>query len=131
MRTLALLAAALASAAAAQSPAPPARRINIAVSPAGQAVLRRYLGTPDPAIQRDVAQLRAVAGQMATLANAPRLHLARLRVLFRQQETVQADAQRRGNERTLAMLGELSEADRVSFLRSVRGAATPPRAPAH
>lgn len=127
MRAFAILTLALATAGVAQTPRPAPRQVRINVSPAGEAVLRRYFSTRDPAIVRDADQLRALGQQMATLAGAPRIDLTRLRALYRQVEAVQADAQRRGNDRTLAMLGELSEADRVTFVRSMRGAATAAR----
>lgn len=121
--------AAVAAPAAAQTPPPGTRQVRIDVSPAGQAVLKKYLGVADPAVVPMVNQLRATAQEMAGLANAPKLDLVRLRALMRRQETLQAAIQRRSNERTLAMLSELSEADRVKFVRSfgaVRAGSGPP-----
>lgn len=126
----ALLALAAAGAAAAQAPAPGQRQVKINVSPAGQAVLKRYLGTPDPAVARQLQQLRDAGRQVAALADAPRLDLVRLQALLRQQEATEAAIRRRGNDRTIAMLRELSEADRLSFVRSFRAGQAMAKPPA-
>ena len=118
----ALLLALLAAPVAAQAPPPGTRQVKLDVSPAGQAVLRKYMGGRDPAINERAQRIRAIAQQMGALSNAPRLDLVRLQALMRQQEALQADLQRRANDRTLAMLRELSEADRVKFLRGFRAA---------
>ena len=123
-RLLALAVAILSAPALAQTPPPGARQVKIDVSPAGQMVLKKYLGVRDPALVPLVEQLGAVSRQMAGLADSPRAGLARLRALMRRQEGIQVAIQRRGNDRTLAMLGELSEADRVRFLRSLKAART-------
>ena len=128
-RLLLLALGSLAATAAAQAPAPAPRQIRIDVSPAGEVVVKRYLGTRDPFIVQRLEQLRGLAQQIASLANAPKLDLARLQALMRQQEALQAAVQRRGNDRTLAMLRELSENDRIKFARSFRSpqpAAKPP-----
>lgn len=122
IRLTVLLLATLAAPLAAQAPPPGARQIKIDVSPAGQAVLKKYMGGRDPAINERLQRVRAIAQQMGALSNAPRLDLVRLQALMRQQEALQADIQRRGNDRTLAMLRELSEADRIKFLRGFRAA---------
>lgn len=124
-----ILLAALAAPAAAQTPPPGTRQVKIDVSPAGQAVLKKYLGVRDPGVAPLVEQLRAVTRQMNALADAPRLDLARLQALMRQQEQADAAIKRRGNDRTLAMLRELSEADRLKFLRSFRAAQAAARPP--
>lgn len=122
-RLLALSALATMSVSAgAQTPPPGTRQVKIDVSPAGETVLKKYLGVRDPAIGPILDQLRAVSQQIAGMANTPKLDLVRLRALMRRQESLQAAVQRRGNDRTLAMLSELSEADRVKFLRSFRAA---------
>lgn len=135
MRRLALVViAALATSAAAQAPqAPPpgTRQVRIDLSPAGQTIAKKYLAAPDPVIVERVSQLRGVAQQIAALSNAPKLDLVRLQALLRQQETLQASVQRRGNDRMLAMLRELSEADRLKLVRSFKVAqpsAKPPGA---
>lgn len=123
--------ATLSGSAVAQTPPPGQVQVKIDVSPAGQAVLKKYLGVRDPVVVQHVEQLRAVGQQIGTLANAPRLDLGRLQALMRQQEAIGAAIQRRTNDRTLAMLGELSEADRLKFVRSLRDAragAKPPTA---
>ena len=113
----------LAAPAFAQAPQPVTRQIKIDVSPAGQAVIKKYLlGAQDPFIVQRVQQLRTNAQQSVALADAPTLDLVRLESLLRQKEALQTAIQRRGDDRTLAMLKELPEADRIKFLRSLRAA---------
>lgn len=129
MNRFLILAALFAAPAPAQAPpAPGTRQIKIDVSPAGQIVLKKYLGTRDPFIVQRIEQLRGVAQQMQVLSSAPRLDLVRLEALMRQQEALEGTIKRRGNDRTLAMLRELSDADRTKFVRSFRPMAKPPGA---
>ena len=93
-------------------------------------MLKRYLGTPDPAVAQQLQQLRDAGRQVAALAEAPRLDLVRLQALLRQQEATEAAIRRRGNDRTIAMLRELSEADRLSFVRSFRAGQAMAKPPA-
>lgn len=121
-KVFALLAlAALGAPAFAQAP-PQNRQVRIDVSPAGQAVIKKFLGTRDPAIVQQMGQLQSLAQRMVALSNAPQLDLARLQALMRQQEGIEAAIRRRGNDRMIAMLTALSPADRVKFVRSMRGA---------
>ena len=123
MSRAALLALALLTAPAlAQTPPPGARQIRLDVSPAGQAVLKKYLSTPDPVVAQQARQLQGLGQQLEGIASAPTLDGARLRAVMRQQEAVEATIKRRNNERMVAMLGELSAADRIKFVRSFRNA---------
>lgn len=112
----------LAAPSVAQTPPPGTRQIKLDVSPAGQAVLKRYLGAPDPGMRPLAEQMAAVSRQMVALADGQRLDLARVQVLLRRQESLQAAMVRRSNDRTLAMLTALPEPDRLKFLRSLRAA---------
>ena len=124
MRTiLASLAIALmAASTGAQTSPSNTRQIKIDVSPAGQAVLKKYLGAPDPGMRPLAEQLAATSRETAAIADAPRVDLTRVQALMRRQESLQAAMTRRGNDRTLAMLKELPEPDRLKFLRSLRAA---------
>ena len=115
----AALAAALAMPAAAQQQR---AQVKLDVSPAGQAVMKKYLGSPDPQTQGLAKQLQGVVGQLRTLPRAAKLDLPRMQALMRQQETLEAQLRRRTNDRTIAMLREMSEADRLKFLRSLAAA---------
>lgn len=121
---------ALLLAAGAQTPAKPAARpaaktaagasrtqMHFDVSPAGQAVMKKYLGVPDPAFVALAKQLQEVAVQVKGLGAAPKLDMGRLEQLLRQQEQLQAQMRKRSDDRLLAMLGEMSEADRLGFAR--------------
>ena len=119
---LASLAILLAAPSVAQTPPPGTRQVKIDVSPAAQAVLKKYLGVPDPGMRPLAEQLAATSREMAAMADSPRLDLTRVQALMRKQENLQAALTRRGNDRTLAMLKELPESDRLKFLRSLRAA---------
>ena len=112
----------LAAPALAQAPPAGTRQVKIDVSPAGQVVLKKYLGAQDPYIVQRVQQLRTNAQQVAALANAAKLDLVRLEALMRQQEVLQTAIKRRADDRSLAMLKELPEADRIKFVRSFQAA---------
>ncbi len=112
---------ALAMPAAAQQAAPQ-RQVKLDVSPAGQAIMKRYLGAPDPQVQALMKQLQGTVGQLRQLPQAPKLDLARMQALMRQQETLETQLRRRGNDRTMAMLREMSESDRLKFLRGLQAA---------
>lgn len=112
----------LAAPSVAQTPPPGTRQVKIDVSPAGQAVLKKYLGAPDPGMRPLAEQMAAVSRQMVALADGQRLDLARVQTLLRRQEGLQAAIVRRSNDRTLAMLAALPEPDRLKFLRSLRAA---------
>lgn len=118
---LAALIAAVASPIAAQQ-APQQRQVKLDVSPAGQAIIKKYMGSPDPQAQAMLKQLQATVTQIRTLPQAPKLDLARMQTLMRQQESLEGQLRRRGNDRTIAMLREMSEADRLKFLRGLAAA---------
>jgi hypothetical protein len=115
-----LVLALLAGSATAQTPPSGGRQIRLDVSPAGQAVLKKYLATPDPVVQQQAHQLQGLGQQLEGIASAPTLDGARLRAVMRQQEAVEAAIKRRNNDRMVSMLGELSAADRIKFVRSFR-----------
>lgn len=96
-----------------------------AVSLAGQAIANKYIFGRDPFIQQRLQRLRANSQAMAALTEAPRLDLLRLRLLMREQERLQAEIKRRADDRSLAMLGEMSEADRIRMVRVSRAAQRP------
>jgi TolA-binding protein len=97
-------------------------RVNIKLSPAGEAIARSYSKAPDAGLKTLVERLRGLQGQVRTLSNAPQLDLARLTQVMRQQEAVQGQIARRNNDRLLGLLGRLTPADRTAF---VRGLANP------
>ena len=105
--------------AAAQQPAQQGIRLNFNVTPAGQAVMKRYMGTPDPRAKALADQANAVAQRQRALIAAPKLNLAQFAAGLRQQEALRAQITKLANERMIKMLGELSEADRVGFLRGL------------
>ena len=98
------------------------RQVKLDVSPAGQAIMKKYLGARDPGIDGLLKQLQGVVGQLRQLPRAQKLDLARMQGLMRQQETLQSQISRRNNDRTLAMLREMSEVDRLKFLRGLEAA---------
>lgn len=111
------------------------------LSPAGQAAVTKYLGAPDPQIEAMGRQMQNTAAQVRTLSTAPKIDLAKLETAVHQQERLESAIRVRANGRMLALLKVLSDADRVSFLRSMaqvqagaraeaaRAAAGPPNTP--
>ena len=118
---IALGALALAAPLAAQQPQQRVQ-VKMDVSPAGQVIMKKYLGTRDPQVMTLLTQIQGVAGQLRQLPRAPKLDLAKMQQLMRQQESLQAQIQRRNNDRTLQMLREMTEADRLKFLRGLEAA---------
>lgn len=116
----AVLVAVAAPVAAQQAPKP--GQIKLDVSPAGQAIMKKYLGAPDPEAQALIKQMQGVVGQLRALPGQPKLDLARMQALMRQQESLEAQLRRRSNDRTIAMLRELSEPDRLKFMRGLAAA---------
>lgn len=122
MRTLPALIALAALAVPAAAQQPQQRRVQLDVSPAGQAVMKKYLGAPDPQTQALAKQLQGTVGQLRQLPRAAKLDLPRMQALMRQQESIEAQLRRRTNDRTIAMLREMSEPDRLKFLRGLAAA---------
>lgn len=114
--------AGLALAAAAPVAAQQQARIQLNLSPAGETIVKRYLGQPDPQLQALAKQSAQVAQQQKALAGAPKFDMVQFAAAMRRMEQIQGQATRRSNDRMLQMLRELSEADRAAF---VRGMANP------
>lgn len=123
---------ALAVPAAPQASTPPAAargQVWLNISPAGQAIAKKYLGTPDPEMVQLAQRGAGLAQKIRALSAAKTLDMVQLATLIRQQETLQSAMRKRSNDRMLAMLGEMNEADRISFVRGI-ATAQPPKAPA-
>lgn len=123
-----VLAACLAVPVAAQQPQ--GMRINFNLSPAGQAIAKRYMTTPDPQAKPLAARANAIAQKQRALVNAPKIDLAQFAAGLREQEKIRGQIVKLANDRMIKMLGEMSEADRVGFLRGLANpmpAAAPPK----
>lgn len=126
------LGAVLVSPAMAQQPQPPQQGIKLSfnLSPAGQAVAKRYLGVPNPQTKVFAERAAALSQRQRAMVAGPKLDMAQFAAVLRQQEQLQAQVMRTGNDRLLKLLGELSEADRIAFLKglsSPTAAPLPPR----
>lgn len=117
--------------AAQQAPTPQQGvRINFNLSPAGQAIAKRYLTTPDPQAKPLADRANAIAQRQRALLSAPKLDLAQFAAGLREQEKLRGQVVRLANERMLKMLGEMNDADRLGFLRGLANptsAAAPPK----
>lgn len=102
-------------------------QVRLNLSPAGEAVAKRYLGTPDPKVKVLAERMGEVLRQQRALVAAPKFDLVRLAALLRQREQLQGQMMRVSNDRLLEMLRQLSEADRVAF---ARGMSSPTMVPA-
>ncbi|WP_294395124.1 hypothetical protein [uncultured Sphingomonas sp.] len=99
-----------------QAPAP--RRIE-GMSDAGNAVFAKAQGVPDPDLLALVRQQRQVRDQLSAAALASSVNVDRVEELLRKSEDLQGQIRQRNNDRMLAVLRELPEADRGPFLRGV------------
>lgn len=105
-------------------------QLRLDLSPAGQAVAKRYLGTPDPQAQALAARVAEVGRRQKAMVAAPRLDLVQFAASLRQQEQLQGQMMRMANDRMLRMLRELSEPDRVAMLRGLSNPTPVPAPPA-
>lgn len=127
---IAAAAACVALPAAAQQAPQQGVRINFNLSPAGQAIAKRYLSTPDPQAKPLADRANAIAQQQRALVAAPKLDLAKFAAGLHEQEKIRGQVVRLANERMLKMLGEMSEPDRLGFLRGLANpmpASAPPK----
>lgn len=122
----ALAACVLAIPAAAQQQA----QIRLDLSPTGEAVVKRYLGAPNPQAQALTQRAADLNRQVKAVLAAPKLDVARFGALLRQQEQLQSQLMRLANDRMLRMLNELSEADRTAFVRGMSNPVMTPAQPA-
>lgn len=104
-------------------------QVRLNLTPAGQAVAKRYLGTPDPQAQALAARANDIGRRQQALVAAPKLDLVQFAVLLRQQEQIRSQLIRMANERLLKMLRELSEADRVAMMRGLSNPTPVPAPP--
>jgi hypothetical protein len=97
---------------------PAARRIE-GVSDAGNAIFAKAQSTPDPDLIALVRQQRTVRDQLSAAALQTKVDVERVEELLRKSEELQGQIRTRNNDRMLAVLRELPEADRSAFLRGV------------
>lgn len=94
-------------------------QVRLNLTPAGQAVAKRFMGAPDPQLVAMNQRAVAVVQRQKALIAAPRLDLVQFAAVLRQREQLQSQIMRHSNDRMLKMLGELSEADRVAMMRGM------------
>ena len=104
-------------------------RLSFNLSPAGPAIAKRYLATPDPQAKALAARANDLTQRQRALVAAPKLNLAQFAAVLRQQEQLRSQIVRMANDRMLKMLGEMSEPDRTAFMRGLSNP-TPAPAPA-
>ncbi len=98
----------------------------LGMSDAGIAVLRRQ-GAPDPDARALNAKRQTLRAKLAETAGATPFDLEGFTALLRESSTLEASVRTRNEERIVATLKALPEADRPIFARAVFG---PPPAPA-
>lgn len=117
-----------AAAAQAQAPAPP--KVP-GVSDAGNAILSKAQTSPDPQMAAAIRQIQAAHNQLTAAVMEPTIDVAKVGALMKQQASAETAARTRQNDRLIAVLGQLSPADRGAFLRAlISTRPTPAGAPA-
>jgi len=114
--------------AAAQAPAP--KRFP-GVSDAGNAILAKAQSTPDPQQLSINRQLKAAHDQVIAAVMAPVIDVEKVSAAIRAEEAAQAQARTHNNDRLIAVLAQLPDDDRGTFLRTLvlsrqQRSATPP-----
>jgi len=109
-------AAAPAAAPATQAPTP---KRFAGVSDEGNAALAKAQTTPDPQLQTLVRQVRTAHDQLTTAVMAPVIDVDKVTAAIRQEEVAQAQLRTHNNDRLIAVVKQLPEADRGVFLRTL------------
>jgi hypothetical protein len=99
-------------------PRPAPRQID-GMSEAGNAIFAKAQAAPDPQLLALVRQQRVLRDQLAAAALQTTVDVDRIGALLRKAEDVQSQIRARNNDRMLAVLTQLPDADRSIFLRGV------------
>ncbi len=89
------------------------------VSDEGNAVLAKAQTTPDPQLVTLNRQMRAAHDQLITAVMAPVIDVDKVTTAVRAEETAQAAVRTHNNDRLLAVLKQLPDGDRGTFLRTL------------
>jgi uncharacterized membrane protein len=102
------------------------------VSDEGNAIISKAQAVPDPQLQELGKQIRAAHDQLMSAVMAPVIDIDKVAAAMNSENDLQAQIRARGNERLVAVLQQLSNEDRGTFLRTLvlahqqrRAAATP------
>jgi hypothetical protein len=132
-----ILLVAMAGAATAQQPMPPARpaappaagtpvaRKIPGLSDDGNAIYAKAFGAPDPQSLSIWRQLRQVQSSITSMAMGTTVNVDKIADLLKQRDSLQAQFRARQTDIAIAMLPQLSDEDRGIFLRY---STTPPPA---
>jgi hypothetical protein len=128
MRGTMLVALLLAAPTAAMAAPPPAKPAPAAVaagglSPEGRAIAARVL-SPDPRLKEIQAEITTIRQQKAQIIAGTTVDVETLEPLLRREEALMSELRTRQNDRLLALLRALPDADRIAVLHR---AAYPPR----
>lgn len=123
---LALLAAQPGYSSGYQSPAPAggvpsanSPRRYPGVSDQGNTILNRALNTPDSALDNLIRQQRGLHDALAQAASQPNVDVDQIATLLKQREDLMAQYRQRLDDRLLAVMRQLSPADRNAFARGL------------
>ncbi len=98
---------------------PPAPQRFPGVSDAGNAILAKAQGTPDPQLQALARQARASHDQLVSAVMAPVIDVDKVTGIIRQEEALQGQIRAHSNDRLLTVLKQLPDEDRGTFLRTL------------
>ena len=108
----------------AKKPAAPTPRVANypGVSAAGNAIIGKMEVQSTPGLRAILVQQKDVQGQISALALAPTIDVDKLGALLKQGEALQGQFRTRFNDRLIATLKALPEADRSPFLKAIGSA---------
>jgi uncharacterized membrane protein len=113
------------------SVAPAAKRFP-GVSDEGNAILAKAQSAPDPQQQAIVKQVRAAHDQVMAAVMAPTIDVDKVAAALRAEEAAQAQVRTHNTDRLIAVLRQLPNDDKGTFLRTLvlSRQSRPPGAPA-
>ncbi len=104
-------------------PGAPVRRV--ALSTEGRAIAARIVGAPDPRLKEIQAELTTLRQQKAQMIAGVTVDVEKLEPVIRREEALQAELRTRQNDRLMALLRALPDADRIALLHSMANPARP------
>ena len=104
---------------ASATPQAPAPKRFPGVSDAGNAILAKAQATPDPQQQTINRELKAAHDQVIAAVMAPVIDVDKVSAAIRAEEAAQAQARTHNNDRLIAVLKQLPDDDKGTFLRTL------------
>lgn len=111
-----------ATAAAAAAPAV-ARRVTLSAE--GNAAAARVMAMPDPRVAQIQTEIAAIRQEKGQFISGSTVDVDKLEPILRREEALQTELRAKQNDRLLALLRALPDADRVALLNNLANPARP------